>query len=102
MAFSAIGTFATPSYELSVANKISHLFLLILVSLFKVPGFVIGTTIILIFLTSMRSLNTPYFWPFIPFQPREFMQILVRRSTPGTIVRPAIVQPRNRKKQETS
>ncbi len=102
VAFSAIGTFATPSYELSVANKISHLFLLILVSLFKVPGFVIGTTIILIFLTSMRSLNTPYFWPFIPFQPREFMQILVRRSTPGTIVRPAIVQPRNRKKQETS
>src|SRR5690606_25820745 len=69
VAFSAIGTFATPSYELSVANKISHLFLLILVSLFKVPGFVIGTTIILIFLTSMRSLNTPYFWPFIPFQP---------------------------------
>lgn len=102
VAFSAIGTFATPSYELSVANKISHLFLLILVSLFKVPGFVIGTTIIIIFLTSMRSLNTPYFWPFIPFQPREFMQILVRRSTPGTIVRPAIVQPRNRKKQETS
>lgn len=99
VAASAIGTFATPSYELSVANKIARLCILILVAIFKVPGFVIGTTLFILYLAQIRSLNTPYLWPFIPFQPRAFMQILLRRSTPGSKIRPSIVHPRNRVKQ---
>jgi len=99
VAVSAIGTFATPSYELSVANKIARLCILILVAIFKVPGFVIGTTLFILYLAQIRSLNTPYLWPFIPFQPRAFMQILLRRSTPGSKIRPSIVHPRNRVKQ---
>ncbi|MCM3797256.1 spore germination protein [Caldibacillus thermoamylovorans] len=99
VAFSAIGTFATPSYELSVANKIARLVILILVAIFKVPGFVIGTTFFILYLAQIRSLNTPYLWPFIPFQPKAFMQILLRRSTPGSKIRPSIVHPRNRVKQ---
>lgn len=99
VAVSAIGTFATPSYELSVANKIARLVILILVAIFKVPGFVIGTTFFILYLAQIRSLNTPYLWPFIPFQPKAFMQILLRRSTPGSKIRPSIVHPRNRVKQ---
>ncbi|WAA10511.1 spore germination protein [Fervidibacillus albus] len=98
---SAIGTFSTPSYELSVANKIARIIILILVALFHVPGFVIGTTGFLLYLASIRSLNTPYLWPFIPFHWRAFMQILIRRSTPGAKIRPSIVQPKNKIKQQT-
>ncbi|WP_033828504.1 spore germination protein [Bacillus andreraoultii] len=98
---SAIGTFATPSYELSVANKIARLVILILIAIFKVPGLVVGVTLFIIYLASIRSLNTPYLWPFIPFHPIAFMQILVRRSTPGSKIRPSIVQPKNRLKQPT-
>lgn len=101
IAVSAIGTFATPSYELSVANKIARLVILILVAIFKVPGLVVGVTLFIIYLASIRSLNTPYLWPFIPFHPIAFMQILVRRSTPGSKIRPSIVQPKNRSKQPT-
>ncbi|WAA13812.1 spore germination protein [Fervidibacillus halotolerans] len=98
---SAIGTFSTPSYELSVANKIARVFLLIFVAIFHVPGFIVGTTLLLLYLASIRSLNTPYLWPLIPFRWRAFMQILVRRSTPGAKIRPSIVQPRNKYKQKT-
>src|SRR5690606_2266298 len=80
----AVGTFVTPSYELSVANKLTRMFLLIVVSMYKVPGFVIGSTVVLLCLASIRSLNTPYLWPFIPFNAHAFMQILIRRSTPGS------------------
>ena len=96
---SAVGTFVTPSYELSVANKIARLLILICVSIFKVPGFIIAITLFIILLASIRSLNTPYLWPFIPFHPHAFMQILVRRATPGSKIRPSIVQPRNKMKQ---
>ncbi|NNV05681.1 spore germination protein [Geobacillus sp. C56-T2] len=101
VAVAAIGSFATPSYELSVANKISRLALVILVALFHVPGLVIGTTVYLLWLVSIRSLNTPYLWPFIPFDPAAFMQIIVRRSAAGAKVRPSIVHPQDRQKQPT-
>ncbi|HZG71360.1 MAG TPA: spore germination protein, partial [Chondromyces sp.] len=95
----AIGSYATPSYELSIANKMARLLLLLAVALFKVPGLVIGVTLFLLYLISIRSLNTPYLWPFLPFNPGAFWQILVRASVPGSRLRPAIVQPRNRYKQ---
>lgn len=94
-----IGTFTTPSYELSIANKIGRLLLLIAVALFHAPGFVIGTTVYLLFLAGIHSLNTPYLWPFLPFNPKAAMQIIVRTSVPGDKIRPSIVHPKNRQKQ---
>jgi stage V sporulation protein AF len=99
VAVSGIGSFTTPSYELSVANKIGRLTLLILVSLFHLPGFIIGATIFFLFLVNIRALNTPYLWPFLPFEPKGFLQIIVRRAIPGSILRPSIVHPRNRYRQ---
>lgn len=99
VAVAAIGTYATPSYELSIANKIGRVFLLISTALFMVPGFVVGSTVWLLLLANIKSLNTPYLWPFIPFHPAAFMQILIRRAVPGSKIRPSIVHARNRYKQ---
>ncbi|MDN3016643.1 spore germination protein [Paenibacillus sp. BSR1-1] len=99
VAVAGIGSFTTPSYELSIANKMARLGLLILVALFHTPGFVIGTTLLFIYIVRMRALNTPYFWPFLPFEPKGFMQIIFRRAIPGSILRPSIVHPRNRYRQ---
>jgi stage V sporulation protein AF len=99
VAVSGIGTFTTPSYELSIADKMARLSLLILVAIFHTPGFVIGTTLLFIFLVGTRSLNTPYFWPFLPFEPKGFLQIIIRRAIPGSVLRPSIVHPRNRYRQ---
>ncbi|CAG7641755.1 spore germination protein [Paenibacillus allorhizosphaerae] len=79
LAVAAIGTFATPSYELSLANRISRLLLLIATAVFQVPGFVIGCTVWLVFLTLQRAYNTPYMWPFIPFNAKAMYDLLVRR-----------------------
>ncbi len=99
VAVASIGTFATPSYELSVANKISRLILLIMVALFHIPGLMIGSTLYILYVANIKSLNTPYLWPMLPFNPKAFMQILIRKATPGSKIRPSIVQPRNKHKQ---
>jgi stage V sporulation protein AF len=99
VAVSGIGTFTTPSYELSVANKIGRLILLLLVAMFHTPGLVIGSTLFFVFLVNTRALNTPYFWPFLPFEPKGFLQIIFRRAVPGSLLRPSIVHPRNRYRQ---
>lgn len=99
VAVAGIGTFTTPSYELGMANKISRIALLIVTAVFHLPGFVIGSTLLFLFLVHMRALNTPYFWPFIPFEPKGFLQIVFRRAIPGSYLRPNIVHPRNRFRQ---
>jgi len=99
VAVAGIGTFTTPSYELGVANKIARMILMILVALFHTPGFVIGCTAMFLFVIRLRAFNTPYFWPFLPFEPKGFMQILIRRAIPGSLLRPSIVRPRNRFRQ---
>ncbi|CEG27714.1 spore germination protein [Bacillus sp. B-jedd] len=99
VAVSGIGTFTTPSYELSVANKIIRFFLLICVAFFHTPGFIIGTTIYLLFLIQIKTFGTPYFWPFIPFEPKACLQILIRRAVPGSFLRPRIMKAGNRTRQ---
>ncbi|WP_026585162.1 spore germination protein [Bacillus sp. J33] len=99
VSLAAIGTFATPSYELSIANKIVRLGLLVAVAIFHTPGLVVGLTLVILSLASIKSLNTPYLWPFLPFSPVAFTQILIRRSMPGSKIRPSIVQTKNRYKQ---
>ncbi|WP_445492114.1 spore germination protein [Niallia sp. 03133] len=95
----AIGNFATPSYELGIANKIVRLVLLIVVAFFHTPGFIIGSTLYLLFLINIRTLNVPYLWPFIPFYPKALAQIIVRRTVPSSKIRPSHLHPQNRYKQ---
>lgn len=95
----AIGNYATPSYELSVANKLVRVLLLLLVLAFKLPGLMIGITIVILYLVHVKNLNTPYLWPFIPFHPKAFLHVLVRTAQPFSSFRPSIVNPQNQKKK---
>lgn len=78
MAVAAIGMFATPSYELGLANRVVRLLMLVLVAIFGVVGLVGGVTAFIIFLTFQRSFNSSYLWPFIPFNAKALAGILVR------------------------
>ncbi|WP_212975208.1 spore germination protein [Bacillus sp. J14TS2] len=97
----AVGTFSTPSYELSVANKMVRMFLLLCVAVFKGPGLIIACTFYILFLAQSRPLGAPYLWPLIPFNPKALISILVRRPVPGAVLRPSIVRPRDRFRQPT-
>ncbi|WP_281244170.1 spore germination protein [Anaerobacillus arseniciselenatis] len=99
VALGAIGTFATPSYELGIALKLVRLLLLVVVFFFKAPGFLIALTVMILIIASMKPLDTPYLWPFIPFYPKAFLDILVRLSVPIKKQRPSIVNTKNRHKQ---
>ncbi|WP_102027143.1 spore germination protein [Salirhabdus sp. Marseille-P4669] len=95
VSISAIGAFATPSYELSVANKIARTVLLLITVFWGVNGFIIGSTLFVLLLVATKSLNTPYMWPFLPFDLHGMVQILFRVSVPLSKRRPGIVKPQN-------
>ncbi len=77
-AISAIGSYITPSYELSLANKMANIFLLLCVYFFKLPGFIGGTILLIIYLACLKSFNRPYLYPFIPFNVKDLFKQLFR------------------------
>ncbi|PAD79666.1 spore germination protein [Paenibacillus sp. 7541] len=98
MAIAAIGMFATPSYELGLANRIVRLFLLIVTAMFSVKGLVIGTTLLILALTTHRSYNSSYLWPFIPFSAKAMGEVLVRKPLLLSTRRPALNKTRDHTK----
>jgi stage V sporulation protein AF len=95
LSVAAIGTFATPSYELSLANRMVRIALLILTASFHVYGFVIGVTAFILLLSRMNSFGIPYMWPFIPFNYRALRDIVIRAPIPLKNRRPRILKPKD-------
>ena len=75
---SSIGGFATPSYELSLANKIVKLILIVLVGLFGGAGFIIGVYLLIMFLGSISLFEVPYLYPLFPFDYDEYKKVIFR------------------------
>ncbi|MEF2964408.1 spore germination protein [Paenibacillus sp. M1] len=95
MAVAAIGMFATPSYELGLANRVARLVMLVLVAIFGVPGLVGGITAFIIFLCLQRSYNSSYMWPFIPFNAKAMAGILFRVPVMTSKQRPSFNKTRD-------
>src|SRR5699024_8433818 len=89
-AISTMYSYYTPSYELSVANKLMNFFLVLITACFGVIGFSLGFLISIFFLANLKSLRTPYLWPFLPFNAKAMLKfifrILVRFSNGNTSI----------------
>jgi len=95
----AIGTFATPSYELSLANQLVRLGLLVATGLFGIFGLVIGVLFWLVMLVRTKSLHTPYFWPILPFNGTALLHVLLRSPVEWNTRRPKILHPVDKKRR---
>ncbi|MED4851013.1 spore germination protein [Caldifermentibacillus hisashii] len=95
LSIAAIGMFATPSYEMSLANRIFRLILLTLTAILYEIGFVIGTFLWVLLLVTMKSYNVPYLWPFIPFDFKGMMDIIIRAPIPLKRTRPKFLDPKD-------
>ncbi|MBP1970474.1 stage V sporulation protein AF [Virgibacillus natechei] len=98
LAAAVVGSYATPSYELALANRFFRVAFLIIAAIFGVYGFVLAVTLWLILLVSTKTLNTPFMWPLLPFSPKEFLEVLVRSPIPLKDRRPSVLNT----KDETS
>ncbi|RDW22001.1 spore germination protein [Oceanobacillus chungangensis] len=92
---SAIGSYVTPSYELSIANKLVSFALVIVVGVFGITGFIIGVVAHLLYLIHLKSIKVPYMWPFIPFNGKAILHVIFRIPVPYTNTRPSFVHPKN-------
>ena len=88
----AMGVFSTPSWELSMANRVALILLILLTGLFHLPGFLAGLGLILLRLFTTRSFGFPYMWPLLPFDLKALFSIFVRRPVPVHVFRPSYLR----------
>ncbi len=80
MAFVAIATFTSPSFELGYAMKLFRVVLLILTALFGVWGFAGGVVLLLLTVAFTKTAaGKSYLYPLIPFNGRALLRMFVRR-----------------------
>lgn len=97
-AICAIFTFAIPNYELSISVKAFRILLLSLTALFDANGFFIGLALIFFYLASLKPMNVPYLWPFVPFFPRAMARVLIRYPMSDSAKRPFITRSKQRER----
>lgn len=71
-----IGNLLTPSYELSLANKVFRILISVLALFMGQAGFCLGVLFHVIVLLSTKTIKFPYLYPVIPFSYKEFRRIL--------------------------
>lgn len=99
MAVAAIGIFATPSYELGMANTLVRVVALLAVGFWGLSGLVavlIGTFLLL---ATTKSFGVPYLWPLIPWDWRSLKSILLRSPVPLQNLRPPALDPLDEDRQ---
>lgn len=99
LAIAAVGTFATPSYELAQANRLARIFLILCAGLFNFWGLGIGVLLLFILLARTNSFGVPYLWPLIPLDFDALKTILIRYPVPIANLRPSIFKPKDRVRQ---
>ncbi len=80
MAFVAMANFSQRNYELSYAFKFLRIGLLILTSIFGIPGFLAGVVGILVLIATNKTLlgTRGYLYPLIPFNAKAFAALFFR------------------------
>ncbi|MRG86589.1 spore germination protein [Salinibacillus xinjiangensis] len=95
LSIAVMGTFATPSYELSMANRLARIIFLLVASFFGPTGYVVAITIFLLYLSNIKAFHIPYLWPFMPFDFRAIRDIVIRAPMPLKNRRPSFLDPKD-------
>ncbi|MEE0835925.1 MAG: spore germination protein, partial [Clostridia bacterium] len=82
ISFSALASFAQPSYELGYANKFMRLITLTLTALFGLWGFIAGFIVMIVLILTNKTVpgGRGYLYPLIPFNFRGLKRLFTRAT----------------------
>ncbi|MBC7343172.1 MAG: spore germination protein [Clostridia bacterium] len=90
----ALGVLATPDVDLSWANTLARILLLVATGVFGLAGFILVLLFLFALLAGTKSFGLPYLWPLVPFNWRAIkaafagLQSGMKYSLPGPARKP--------------
>lgn len=98
VAFTSIGSFAIPKYDVAVTFRILRFFLMVMATVLGFYGLSLGLLLILAHAASLKSFGVSYLAPWSPARPDAFGDTFVRAPLPSLTKRPAFFAPRDRRR----
>jgi spore germination protein len=95
VAFSALGAFMAPIYEMGTAIRVARFPFIILAGVWGLNGIIIGVCILMVHLLKLTSLNKPYLAPLYPFRIKDLKYFLIRLPHHFYLRRPVVNRPVN-------
>lgn len=95
VALSALASFTTPIYQMSNTIRFLRFPLIIIAAIWGGFGIAIGICFLIVHLTRLESLNSPYSVPFYPLRPRDLTDSLIRSPYSLTTKRPRFLRPKS-------
>jgi len=95
VALSALASFTTPIYKMSNTIRFLRFPMIILAAVWGSLGIVIGTALLLIHLTRLRSLGVAYTMPIYPLKLKDLTDSFIRSSYQYTTMRMSFVRPKS-------
>nr|WP_246025995.1 spore germination protein [Peribacillus cavernae] len=92
VALSALASFTTPIYKMSNTIRFLRFPLIVFAALWGGLGIVLGISFILVHLTRLESLGSPYTVPLYPFRHKDFADSFIRASYSVTSKRPSYLR----------
>ncbi|MDP4105986.1 MAG: spore germination protein [Bacillota bacterium] len=93
VALSALASFTTPIYQMSNTIRFLRFPLIIISSIWGGFGIVLGLCFLIVHLTHLESLESPYTVPLYPLRPGDLNDSLIRASYSITTKRPGFLRP---------
>jgi spore germination protein len=78
VALTAISSFALPEYALGISLRILRFVMMLLAGAFGLYGIILGYIMISAHLVKLKSFGIDYTSPFVPYQPRDWKDLLIR------------------------
>jgi spore germination protein KA len=79
VALTGISSFGIPAFNAAAAGRLLRFPLMLMASVFGLPGILAGLSVIIIHLNSLRSFGVSYMEPFASANKNEFKDIMVRK-----------------------
>jgi hypothetical protein len=93
VSLSALTSFVTPIYKMSNAIRFLRFPIIVLAAMWGALGIAIGLSFLLLHLSRLESLGSPYIVPFFPVRAKDFSDSLIRAPYSLTTMRPGYLKP---------
>ncbi len=98
LAFTAISSFALPSFNVAVGFRLLRFPLMFSAAVFGLYGLVMAALAILVHLSTLRSFGTWYLAPYAGYRVEDFKDTLIRAPLRSFVTRPSFVKPSDRRR----
>ncbi|AZN41300.1 spore germination protein [Paenibacillus albus] len=100
VSITAISNFVIPSYNMGISIRMIRFFFMMLAASFGLYGILVGTIIMVLHLSSLKSFGVPYLAPFAPFIKEDQKDNMMRLPQWLLNTRPRLMNHNNPRRQK--